>query len=1020
VRPLCLEMTAFGPFAGTQVIDFRELGAAQLFLICGETGSGKSAILDGLCAALYGESSGGERTVQQLRSDHADPKVATTLRLDFRVGEHTYRIERTPAQQRAKLRGEGYVEQAASATLWRLASDAPGALVAEVLAERKVREVDARVLGLVKLEAAQFRRVVVLPQGDFRQLLSADSQAREKLLEKLFDTVAFKRVEEALALRAKKLGSVIRDAEQRRAGLLASQGETSVDVLVAKVEGHERALPHLTREAQEAGQRAQEAVTHLADGRQLAQRFEALRSERAQEAELEAREPAVQQERVKLGQAKAAEAIAPAFDAARRAAEQLGVRAEAEARAQDALREVGARQEQAAEAARVAAAQHQLRAEREAERAAAEARAQAGRDWATRRKAREAAEVASTRAQEACVERERAHQAMTQDLDALGAQRVLVAEAAAQLARAEADLAVATGRLALHRHVARLAAELDVLEGELTNAQQQQHEAAAALDDASAALRAIEAAMHAGHAAVLARALREGEPCPVCGSAEHPAPAETLASTPTEVAHAAAERSAVKAREVHAGAATRAAAAEAKRDAKRSELHAQREPLGSETLGQVEQSVTLASATLTEAKARVDTKTALDAQHATLEASLSAAGAALTVARDAHAHATAHHDAAKREEALALAALGGEPADVDASAARAATLKSDIAAAEAAHEHASAQLAKAQQAHAAATSAAAAAAQERETATAHRDQAATAWAAQLAASSFPDEATFTAARLPAADTARLEASVEQHAHQRLALAARIATHLEALTGRVPPDLTALEQAATAATAANEAATKHQANVKSSARRGRELVQELERALAESQAQEAEHRAVAHLSAVASGNNSAKMNLHRFVLAAFLEEVLTQANQHLQLTSQGRYELVRRAAGGDARRAQGLDLDVHDHYTGEARASTTLSGGEGFLAALALALGLADVVRAHFGGVPIETVFIDEGFGSLDPETLDLVIETLLRLQSTGRMVGIISHVPELRERVDVLLEVSKGVNGSSARFRVPG
>jgi exonuclease SbcC len=112
--------------------------------------------------------------------------------------------------------------------------------------------------------------------------------------------------------------------------------------------------------------------------------------------------------------------------------------------------------------------------------------------------------------------------------------------------------------------------------------------------------------------------------------------------------------------------------------------------------------------------------------------------------------------------------------------------------------------------------------------------------------------------------------------------------------------------------------------------------------------------------------------------------------------------------------------VHDHYTGEARPSTTLSGGEGFLAALALALGLADVVRAHFGGVPIETVFIDEGFGSLDPETLDLVIETLLRLQSTGRMVGIISHVPELRERVDVLLEVSKGVNGSTARFRVPG
>ena len=128
------------------------------------------------------------------------------------------------------------------------------------------------------------------------------------------------------------------------------------------------------------------------------------------------------------------------------------------------------------------------------------------------------------------------------------------------------------------------------------------------------------------------------------------------------------------------------------------------------------------------------------------------------------------------------------------------------------------------------------------------------------------------------------------------------------------------------------------------------------------------------------------------------------------------ELVRRASGGDARRAQGLDLDVHDHYTGEARPSTTLSGGEGFLAALALALGLADVVRAHFGGVPIETVFIDEGFGSLDPETLDLVIETLLRLQRTGRMVGIISHVAELREFIDARLELKATQNGSEAVF----
>lgn len=1020
MRPLRLEMTAFGPFAGTQVVDFRELGAAQLFLICGETGAGKSAILDGLCAALYGESSGGERTVQQLRSDHADPKVMTTLRLDFSVGEHTYRVERTPIQKRPKARGDGYVDQPASATLWRLASAEPDALVAEVLAERKVREVDARVLGLVKLEAAQFRRVVVLPQGDFRALLSADSQAREKLLEKLFDTVAFKRVEEALAQRAKQLGAAIRDAENHRRGLLESQGETQLAVLVAKVEGQERALSHLVRESQEASTRAQDAVAKRAGGRELVARFEALRVEREREVALDAREPAMQEARAQLTRGKGAEAIAPAFEAARVAAQQHAQRVDAETNANEALRDANAQLEPAALAAREAAAQHQLRTEREQQRTAAEARAQAGREWTTRRQARETAEAESDRAKDLCTKHERAHAEAKQALDELSTQRAQVGDAAAQQLRAEAGLGGITARLTLHRQAERLTAELESLDAELERAGKQQTEAAAALADTSAAQRAIEAAMHAGHAAFLARALHDGEPCPVCGSAEHPAPAETDVATPTEADHAAAERSTKKAQEAHAKAAARTAAAEATRDAKRSELHVQRGALGSETLALVEDQLAAARAAVSEAKTRVATKAALDAQHASLEARLNAAAAALHTAREAQTRAAAHHEAALREEASALTRLGGEPADVDMWTARAASLKVQVAAAEAAHEHSSAQLAKAQQAHAAATSTAATATRERETAAAQRDLTAAAWAEQLAASEFGDEAAFIAARLPAARTAQLEVELKQHADERLALTTRLTAHLEAVAGHVPPDLAALELAASVALAASEAATKHQANIQSSARRGRELVTQIERGLAETETQLAEYRAVSHLSSVAGGNNGAKMNLHRFVLAAFLEEVLTQANQHLQLTSQGRYELVRRAVGGDGRRAQGLDLDVHDHYTGEARPSTTLSGGEGFLAALALALGLADVVRAHFGGVPIETVFIDEGFGNLDPETLDLVIETLLRLQRTGRMVGIISHVPELRERVDVLLEVRKGVNGSSARFCVPG
>lgn len=1020
MRPLRLEMTAFGPFAETQVVDFRELGAAQLFLICGETGAGKSAILDGLCAALYGESSGGERSVAQLRSDHADPRVLTTLRLDFRVGEHAYRIERTPAQRRAKFKGEGHVDQAASATLWRLASDAPEALVAEVLAERKVREVDARVLGLVKLEVAQFRRVVVLPQGDFRLLLSADSQARERLLEKLFDTLVWKRVEDELARRTSELKAALRDAEQRRATLLGSEGETSLEVLRAKVEGHERALPHVDQAVREASARLREAMTRHATAQDLAARFEALGVERAREAALDAREPAVQRQREELRHAKAAESIAQAFDAATAAAEKYAARVNAEAVAQQALQRAGAQLEPLAVAATTAAAEHARRGERERERGEAQARVQAGREWMERVRAREVAESESAGADEARAQQEHTHHDTTQALEELSAQRATLADAPARHARAEAELAALTARLALHRRAARQEGELAQLEVELTQATQHELDAAAAHTDANATLRAVEAAMHAGHASILAQGLSDGEPCPVCGSPDHPAPALRDATTPSEAARATAERNVTRAREAHTAAAAQRAAAEATRDAKRAELEAQREPLGGETLAHVERQVAAAAEALAHAKASVQQLAALDARLLALGDRVRRTAAELDAARQTQVRAHAHLDAAKAEEATALGRLRGEPADVPAWTERVATLTAAIEAAEAAHARAGAQLANARQALTAAESAAESAATEREAAAAQRDQTAVAWAALRSASPFADDLAFTAARLAPARAAQLEAELKRHADERLALTTRLDAHLEALAGQSPPDLDALEREATAALAASEAATTHHANVQSAATRGRELVTQIELGLAETARQDGEYRALDHLSRVAGGHNDAKMNLHRFVLATFLEDVLTQANQHMQLTSQGRYELVRRASGGDARRAQGLDLDVHDHYTGEARPSTTLSGGEGFLAALALALGLADVVRAHFGGVPIETVFIDEGFGSLDPETLDLVIETLLRLQRTGRMVGIISHVPELRERVDVLLEVSKGVHGSTAKFRVPG
>jgi DNA repair protein SbcC/Rad50 len=180
-----------------------------------------------------------------------------------------------------------------------------------------------------------------------------------------------------------------------------------------------------------------------------------------------------------------------------------------------------------------------------------------------------------------------------------------------------------------------------------------------------------------------------------------------------------------------------------------------------------------------------------------------------------------------------------------------------------------------------------------------------------------------------------------------------------------------------------------------------------------------YQLVGQIAEVAGGKNEYRMTFQRYVLGVFLDEVLYAATERLKIMSRGRFLLQRVRDAATGRSAGGLDLEVHDTWTSTTRAVGTLSGGESFLASLALALGLADVVQAYAGGIRLETIFIDEGFGSLDPEALDLAIRALQDLQKGGRLVGIISHVTELKELIGARLEVLPGRRGSTARFVVP-
>lgn len=291
-------------------------------------------------------------------------------------------------------------------------------------------------------------------------------------------------------------------------------------------------------------------------------------------------------------------------------------------------------------------------------------------------------------------------------------------------------------------------------------------------------------------------------------------------------------------------------------------------------------------------------------------------------------------------------------------------------------------------------------------------------AEQLGQAGFDDEDVWLAACREPGAVERLRARVEAHSTQAARAAERLRLARERAEGVEAPDLDALRTAADAAAAAAleaRTAAVELAGAAETAGRQLERLEELERDTA---AVLERYEVVGRLSDVANGDNPRRLSFQRYVLGAFLDDVLVAASQRLHLMTKGRYRLGRSERRFGGRAAAGLNLEVYDAWTGVARPVATLSGGESFQAALSLALGLAEVVQAHAGGLHLETVFVDEGFGSLDDEALDLAVSALMGLGEDGRLVGIISHVSELRERIDARLEVTTGKTGSRAAFRV--
>lgn len=1026
MRPLQLTIQAVGPYAERAQVDFDGLAADGLFLIHGTTGAGKTFLLDAITLALYGVIPG-DRSVDSIRSQFARPDIEPRVELEFAAQGDRWLIERVPGHTRAKQRGTGVREHPAKAELsrridgeWR--STASG-----------IREVNAKVIDLVGLSAAQFAQVMLLPQGRFERVLRANSKEREELLTTLFDTELFEQVAQHLDRRANDaraaLGTIEQDAFELRSrvgsrwaevvsdadqelgsGADVDPGaaspaeelddEPSVPADQAAIDELAARLDRLVAEA--------ERVNHAASRRADLARDEHARRERvvqccdqqaALTAELEslgsdaARIDACSTE---LTQAHAAEQLRDpllhvttaghAIDQARVVLDQA---------ATSARRSVdrclvglpGPLTEASVGLASAAVAPDDLSAALLG--TARDAALELLTGLRSLRRAESDAATFTERADDAAVE--------AQTLDTLATSTAKRhAEAVASTASLRNDLAagqLATLRIGDLTEAATAAADradaAAALNDARTVAEQSALRVLAAdrdLQDRRCELNDLREAYLAGTAAELAGELSDDCPCPVCGSHLHPTPADTD--------HLMVSRS-----DLIAAEATVAAAQESKDH--RTAVHG--ESMQRVAALQVAAGSPDADVATLRAKAAAATEELAEAMAAAQQVGRLAARLE-SVEERIDELAAQQHDAATRSAAAAEASKGlreqaaaarGRITDSLGSGLR---LEDAIRSVHQVVDQVGA-LQEALVAHTAALESRAAASERADDA--------------VRRSVFADADEVLTALRPASHRDALAEQVQRHVSDVARVRARLDSPDLAGLPEVAPDLDWALDRLTVATELQTATSKHHALLDAALRAVKGWVEDHRRLVGSAQTALAAAEELSELADQCMGRRGDRVSLRRWVLSSYLREICDIANVRLLSMTAGRYQLQVRDGAARSGGRSGLDLSVLDSFTGEQRDVQSLSGGETFQAALALALAVAEAVQAHAGGVQLDALFIDEGFGSLDPDSLELAMEELDQLRAGGRMVGLISHVGALKARIDNGLEVRGGPAGSS-------
>lgn len=1029
MKPLEITVSAFGPYAGSVQIPLSKLGEQGIFLITGDTGAGKTTLFDAICFALFGEVSGSNREVDSLRSDFASPSTKTFVDLTFSHRGETYRILRNPAYLRPKKSGEGTTKETADATLWY-----PDGSV--VSGAEKVKKAAETLLGI---DAKQFKQIAMIAQGEFLKLLYADSVERGAIFRRVFHTDFYLAFQKKLKELEKENRTAFEDSGKRLLTYLSQCGieETDENTLLQRAEQflteaeaeYEKAENIWLQQEKEIAVKEEERLkiaAKKADGENTNHLLDALEKAKKDHQTL------LEEESTQLAKKEELQKQRRAVDYVQPKAVDWKQKKDAADRLELRLKELQGQEQKEKEELQNRIEQENalepLRGQLENDRAEAAKKEDRLKDFEAKEQAAKDINHQQTEIQKTTAQKEKLEANQTtlekrlEDLRQQESQLPVIQQRLSALEQAKTRLQEQKELLKETRDAVqdglKVKKELEKIQSDYQTAKEKWEQAKAVADQA-------ERDYLDAQAGILAETLTEGMPCPVCGSVHHPAKAVRPAKAPTQAEWnrlrevEKTEREKTETLSKQSG--EKSISLEHFRDNVRNGL----KKLGLEKPSQMQE---LAVSLQTE-ESKLDTDLKETKKQ---EKELLKVPDELEKAREEQQNlqkSLDKTDTLLRQQESALSQKKGEFNQLvqrigEGTLAEAQAEWKKLCAAIKEKEEALQNAAnKKQQAEKALASTQALLQQTgdnfKESCDA-KEQAKDAFLKTLEEQQFKDKADF-------ANSLVSREILEQAEEKNRAYFVALQTSKQNLenkqteaAGKTYQDLTELEEEMERLGVEKEELQNKVQEQKALWQTRKKAAESARKELQAWKKAEKDYLPIVELSKTANGElaQKDKIAFEQFVQGFYFDRILAAANLRFAEMTNGRYHLRRAEVAANKRSQSGLELEVMDYFTGKARGVKSLSGGEAFKASLSLALGLSDLIQQTAGGVEIKAMFIDEGFGALDEESREQAVRILQQLSYGDRMVGIISHVTELKESIEKKLIVKKSSRGSTVSLEV--